>query len=378
MWQPSDERYMKLALRMAQAALGQTGMNPAVGCVVVKHGRIVGLGAHLRMGDAHAEVHALNMAGPEAEGSTVYVTLEPCSHYGRTPPCSHRLVQEKVSRVVVAARDPNPLVAGKGIRYLQDHGIRVDVGLMEDEAVRLNEMFNFFIQAKRPFVTLKSAVTLDGRTATRTGDSKWISGERSRGIVHRLRRLHQVIMVGVNTVLADDPLLTARLEPDGRQPVRIIVDSRLRTPPEAKVVTDRTAPTWIVCTEQADPSRAERLARAGVEVIRCGSGPRVDLERMLKLLYEREIGSILLEGGSVLNGAMLERGLVNKIVLFVAPKIVGGGLQAPGWCSFPGFERIADAIRVEHVTMENIDGDCCITGYPVYTGRVSGESRENG
>jgi diaminohydroxyphosphoribosylaminopyrimidine deaminase/5-amino-6-(5-phosphoribosylamino)uracil reductase len=362
----TDELYMRLALRLAEATLGQTGLNPSVGCVIVKDGRIVGTGAHLRMGGPHAEVNALAVAGREAEGSTVYVTLEPCSHHGRTPPCCERLAAEKVARVVVAAQDPNPIVAGRGIAYLRAAGIQVDVGLLADEAVALNECFNFHIQAKRPFVTLKSAATLDGRIATRAGDSRWISGPESRTTVHHLRRAHHAIMTGIGTVLKDDPLLTARLDVPGRHPVRIIVDSALRTPLEAKVVADRSAPTWIVCTEQADAARAEQLAAAGAEVIRCGTGPEVDLDQLMSRLYQREIGSVLLEAGSALNGAMLERKLVDKIVLFLAPIIVGGGCEAPVWCRFPGFDKLRDAVRLKNVAISGSGDDCRIVGYPVY------------
>jgi diaminohydroxyphosphoribosylaminopyrimidine deaminase/5-amino-6-(5-phosphoribosylamino)uracil reductase len=362
----TDELYMRLALRLAEATLGQTGLNPSVGCVVVKDGRIVGTGAHLRMGGPHAEVHALDAAGPEAAGSTVYVTLEPCSHHGRTPPCCERLVAEKVARVVVAAADPNPRVAGRGIAYLRAAGIQVDVGLLEEEAKALNESFYLHIRSRRPFVTLKSAATLDGRIATRTGDSRWISGPESRTTVHHLRRAHHAVMTGIGTVLQDDPLLTARLDVPGRNPVRIVVDSALRTPLEAKVVADRSAPTWIVCTEQADQERAKRLEAAGVEVIRCGAGPKVDLEQLMARLYEREIGSVLLEAGAALNGAMLERRLVDKVVLFFAPIIVGGGEEAPVWCRFPGFARLAEAVRLERVTIAASGDDCRIVGYPVY------------
>jgi diaminohydroxyphosphoribosylaminopyrimidine deaminase/5-amino-6-(5-phosphoribosylamino)uracil reductase len=365
---PSDEMYMRLAIQLAQATLGQTGMNPSVGCVVVKDGRIIGTGAHLKMGSAHAEVNALDMAGSAAEGSTVYITLEPCSYFGRTPPCSHRLVHEKVSRVVVACQDPNPKVAGTGINHLRNHGIDVEVGLLKEEAESLNEMFNYFILRRKPFVTVKTATTLDGRIASRHGDSKWISNPSSREIGHSLRHKHHAIMVGVGTVLADDPSLTTRLAVPGLQPVRIVVDSMLRTPVQSKLVVDRTSPTWIVCSDEADPSRAELLEAAGALIIRCGSGPRVDLDRMLDLLYTKEIGSILLEGGSTLNGAMLERGLIQKLIMFIAPKIIGGGHMAPVWCDFNGFDKMENSIPLDRMSVDMVNGDCCITGYPMNGG----------
>ncbi|RKN84822.1 bifunctional diaminohydroxyphosphoribosylaminopyrimidine deaminase/5-amino-6-(5-phosphoribosylamino)uracil reductase RibD [Paenibacillus ginsengarvi] len=354
---------MRFALQLAEKSLGQTGINPVVGCVLVKDGRIVGIGTHLQRGSHHAEVHALQMAGKEAEGATAYVTLEPCSHYGRTPPCADRLVAEKVKRVVVACTDPNPKVAGSGIEKLRSHGIQVDVGVLEDEARALNEMYNKFIATKLPFVTLKSATTLDGKIASRTGDSKWISGELSRSRVHMLRHRHQGIMVGVETVIADDPLLTARLEVTSLQPVRLVVDSKLRIPLEAQVVKDRTTKTIVLSTNQASIEQILRLNALGVEVIKCGDGPRVDLRKALSILAQREIGSILLEGGGRLNGAMLEAGLVDKIMLFLAPKIVGGA-NSPGAFMFEGFERMADAIVLERMTMERFGDDCCLTGYP--------------
>lgn len=363
MFQPADEIYMRLALQLVQATQGQTGMNPSVGCVVVKDGRVVGTGAHLRMGRAHAEVHALDMAGSAAEGSTAYVTLEPCSHYGRTPPCSLRLISDRVSRVVIATTDPNPKVAGRGIALLREHGIEVEVGLLREEAQLLNESYNHFILNRRPFVTLKSASTLDGRIASRTGDSRWISGESSREITHSLRHVHHAIMVGVETVLADDPLLTTRLSVPAMQPIRVIVDSNLRTPLDAQVVTDHTTETWVVCTEAAEVEKEKQLANNGVIVIRCGNGPRVNLTEMMDRLYEREIGSVLLEGGATLNGAMLAEGLVQKLVLFLAPKLIGGGAEAPVWCALPGIDQMKDSLQLVRVKVEQVGDDACITGY---------------
>jgi diaminohydroxyphosphoribosylaminopyrimidine deaminase/5-amino-6-(5-phosphoribosylamino)uracil reductase len=359
----NDEYYMRLALQLAEKTLGQTGINPVVGCVIVKEGRIVGIGSHLQRGSHHAEVNALLMAGKEAEGGTAYVTLEPCSYFGRTPPCADRLVAEKISRVVVACTDPNPQVAGNGIEKLRGHGIRVDVGVLEQEARELNEMFNKFIVSRLPFVTLKSATTLDGKIAAKSGDSKWISGEASRAQVHMLRHRHQAIMVGVDTVIADDPLLTARLEVAAIQPVRLVVDSKLRIPLDSRVVKDQETKTIVLTTNQASIEQMLRLNALGVEVIKCGEGPRVDLRKAMAIMTEREIGSILLEGGGRLNGAMLEAGLVDKIVLFLAPKIVGGA-DAPGAFALQGFDLMSDAIALERVNVERIGNDCCITGYP--------------
>jgi diaminohydroxyphosphoribosylaminopyrimidine deaminase/5-amino-6-(5-phosphoribosylamino)uracil reductase len=360
---------MRLALKLAQGPAGQTGINPNVGCVVVKDGRIVGMGSHLQRGTPHAEVHALDMAGADAEGSTVYVTLEPCSHYGKTPPCSDRLIKEKVKRVVVACTDPNPLVAGRGIAKLRNHGIEVETGILEHESVQLNEMFNKFIVSRMPFVTLKTASTLDGKIASKTKDSKWITGESARAYVHTLRHRHQAIMVGIGTLLQDNPQLTTRLSVPALNPVRIIVDSLLRIPLDAKVVTDHSAETIILTTEQAPEHKARQLEELGITVLPCGTGSKVDLRLAMKLIGEREIGSILLEGGGTLNGAMLSHRLIDKMVLFYAPKIIGGA-QAPNNFQFDGFERMNQAIELERIQLQQFGPDVCITGYPRYGSEV--------
>jgi len=364
----SDESYMRLALEMAAAAQGQTGGNPVVGCVIVRDGRIVGLGAHLKRGEGHAEVHALAMAGEQARGSTVYVTLEPCSHFGRTPPCANKLIEAGVKRVVVACQDPNPRVAGQGLKMLAERGIEVAVGVLEQEARELNEAFFTYITRKRPFITLKTASTLDGKIAAYTGDSKWITNDMARTYVHTLRHRHQAIMVGVGTVLTDDPSLTVRLSVPGVQPTRIIVDSGLRTPIHARVVQDQKAETIILTTERADPARARQLERAGVMIIACGDGERVDLDLAMQTLAEHEIGSILLEGGGTLNGAMLERRLIDKMYLFYAPKIIGGQ-DAPGNFRLEGIAKMSDAYQLERVRFETFGDNLCIIGYPAYPGR---------
>ncbi|GLI07307.1 riboflavin biosynthesis protein RibD [Paenibacillus tyrfis] len=362
----NDEYYMNLALQLAASAAGQTGINPVVGCVIVKEGRIVGMGAHLKRGEAHAEIHALNMAGSEAAGATAYVTLEPCSHFGKTPPCSDRLIREGVARVVVAATDPNPLVAGSGIARLRASGIEVTVGVLEREANAMNEAFNTFIVTRRPFVTVKSASTLDGKIAARTGDSKWITGEASRAYVHTLRHRHQAIMVGIGTVLADDPSLTTRLPVPGLHPIRVVVDSTLRLPHEAKLVRDGIAPTVVLTTEQAPAARRRELEASGVEIVDCGPGPAVDLDAAMARLGEREIGSLLVEGGGKLSGALLEHRLAHKLVFFLAPKIIGGGGLAPANFDFAGFGQMREAIQLERMQVETFGDDLCLIGYPKY------------
>jgi len=361
----NDEFYMTLALDLAERAQGQTGTNPVVGCVIVKDGALVGVGTHLERGTPHAEVHALNMAGQKAAGSTVYVTLEPCSHYGATPPCSERLIAERVKRVVVACEDPNPLVAGTGIQMLRAAGIQVETGILRDRALRLNEAFIKYITTGQPFVTLKTASTLDGKIASKTGDSKWISNEKSRELVHSLRHRHQGIMVGVSTVMADNPSLTTRLGVEGLHPVRIIVDSSLRIPPDSRVITDGLAPTWIFTTDKVDETKRSRLEEQGVQVIPCGAGPHVDLKAAMVKLGQMGISSILLEGGGTLNGSMLENKLVDRIIQFIAPKIIGG-YDAPGNYMFSGYELMNQAIQLTRLETERLDDNLYVTGIPVW------------
>nr|WP_218652891.1 bifunctional diaminohydroxyphosphoribosylaminopyrimidine deaminase/5-amino-6-(5-phosphoribosylamino)uracil reductase RibD [Paenibacillus sp. 79R4] len=357
---------MGLALDMAERALGQTGINPVVGAVVVKNGAVIGMGTHLKRGTAHAEVHALNMAGAEAEDSTVYVSLEPCSHYGMTPPCSQRLIREKVKRVVVACEDPNPSVAGRGIEMLRESGIEVEVGVLRERAIKLNRKFNKYITTKLPYITLKTASTLDGKIASKSGDSKWISNEAAREIVHTLRHQHQSILVGVGTVIADDPLLTTRLSVPGLSPVRIIVDSALRVPGNSQVLTDGKAPTILLTTSHAAQDRIDALREQGIEIIICGDGPEVDLELAMRLLGEREMASILVEGGGRINGSMLQHHLVDELMIFMAPKLIGG-LESPGSFIFDGYERMQDSIVLKDMEVELIGDNICVKGQPMYS-----------
>lgn len=357
---------MRLALDMAAKASGQTDINPVVGCVVVKDGRIVGIGAHLKRGEGHAEVHALNMAGDAAEGATVYVTLEPCSHHGKTPPCCDRIIDSKASRVVVATTDPNPVVAGRGVKRLLEHGIDVEVGLLKAESFQMNEKFNKFITSSFPFVTLKTASTLDGKIATETGHSKWVTGAVAREQTHMLRHQHGGIMVGIGTVIADDPQLTTRAVVPAINPARVIVDSKLRLPLTARVVTDHSARTIVLTTSRADQTKRNQLIEAGIEIISCGDGEEVDLLYAMSELGKQEIGSILLEGGGKLNGAMLEAGLIDKVILFFAPKIIGGDL-APQNFAFKGRTLMDHAIQLKGIKVEMAGDDICVTGYPIYT-----------
>ncbi|AMA73647.1 MULTISPECIES: bifunctional diaminohydroxyphosphoribosylaminopyrimidine deaminase/5-amino-6-(5-phosphoribosylamino)uracil reductase RibD [Aneurinibacillus] len=357
--------YMELALKLAAAARGQTSPNPMVGCVLVKNGEVVGMGAHLRAGEAHAEVQALRMAGTKAKGATAYVTLEPCSHYGRTPPCADALIEHGVQTVVVAMLDPNPLVAGRGVAKLKEAGVNVLTGICEAEAKRLNEVFITFITTGRPFVTVKTAMTLDGKVATYSGSSRWITGEEARREVHRMRHEHDAILVGVNTVLADNPQLTTRLSPGGKNPIRVIVDTTLRIPMDANVLTDGQAPTWIFTTEHADRTKRAQLEEKRIRVFSTGDGPKVDIDCLLATLGEQQVSSLLVEGGSQINSAFLHARAINKVVAYVAPKLVAGQ-NAPTPFGGLGIEEMADAISLMDVSFEKVGNDMKISGYPVW------------
>jgi len=360
-----DTRFMALALELARAAQGQTSPNPLVGAVVVRDGQVVGMGAHLKAGEPHAEVHALRMAGEKAQGATLYVTLEPCSHHGKTPPCAEAVVAAGISRVVVAVVDENPLVAGKGIALLRAAGVEVTVGVCAQEAKKLNEVFWHYMKTKRPFVTVKTASTLDGKIATSTGHSRWITGEAARSEVHELRRRHDAILVGVGTVLADDPQLTARASGElyGRQPVRVILDSQLRTPLEARVVRDLAAPTWIVTTPEAPEERRRAFAAAdGVTLIALAAPLAVP--DILERLGELGITSLLVEGGAEVNGSFLRAGAIQKVVSYVSLKLAGGHL-APTPFGGTGFATMDEAVPLADLSIERVsEQDVRIIGYP--------------
>ncbi|WP_026562099.1 bifunctional diaminohydroxyphosphoribosylaminopyrimidine deaminase/5-amino-6-(5-phosphoribosylamino)uracil reductase RibD [Bacillus sp. J37] len=358
------EIYMKLAINNAAAMKGQTVPNPLVGAVIVNQNRIVGVGAHLKAGGPHAEIHALNMAGDLAKGGTMYVTLEPCSHHGRTGPCAVAIVEAGIKKVVVATLDPNPLVAGNGIKILKDANIDVTVGVCEEESIMMNEVFNKFITTKIPFITMKSATTLDGKISSFTSDSKWITSEEARRDVHQLRHEHAGILVGVQTVMKDDPELTTRIE-HGRNPVRIILDSRLTTPLHSKVVADQQAETWIFTSQNFSHSAKDQLEALGVNVFITSGVKQVDLHDTVRILGENGVSSILIEGGGEVNASFLDKQLVDKIVLYIAPKMIGGK-SAPGFIGGLGIEKMADAITINHLDIMKIGNDFKFTGYPSY------------
>ncbi|MBO4779576.1 MAG: bifunctional diaminohydroxyphosphoribosylaminopyrimidine deaminase/5-amino-6-(5-phosphoribosylamino)uracil reductase RibD [Selenomonadaceae bacterium] len=352
---------MREALRIARNAEGRTSPNPLVGAVIVREGKIIAEGWHRQAGTPHAEIHALNMAGELAKGATLYVTLEPCSHFGRTPPCARAIVEAGIKRVVAAMKDPNPQVAGRGFEILQSAGIEVEVGILEEEARKLNEVFLKWVTRKLPFVTLKFACSLDGKIATVNGESQWISGEESRKFGHHLRDINDAILVGAGTVLADDPSLTTRLV-EGKNPVRVIVDSNARTPLDSKVVTDKSARTIIAVTSNAPYEKISALKSHGVEIITAGDGERVNLEILMRELANRELTSVLVEGGGTIHFSMLEAGLVDKIFAFVAPKIIGGK-NALTAVEGAGFEKLSDAVELENFTATKLGEDILIRGY---------------
>lgn len=358
-----DEMFMREALRIARNAEGRTSPNPLVGAVIVRDGSIVAEGWHRKAGTPHAEVHALRMAGDLAKGATLYVTLEPCAHVGRTGPCAVAVRDAGIRRVVVAMSDPNPLVAGKGIQILRDAGVEVTVGVCEAEARQLNEVFLHWITTGQPFVVLKTAMTLDGKIATASGASKWITGEAARLRVHELRDRYDAILAGIGTALADDPSLTTRL-PDrtGKNPVRIIVDSNARLPLTSNVVTDGQAQTIVAVTEAAPEERVAALRAHGVDVLTCGTGSHVDLVQLMQELGRREIASVLVEGGGTVNFSLLAAGLVDKVHAFVAPKIVGGR-TAKTPVEGEGFAQLADSVQLTQLTAESVGGDVLLTGY---------------
>ncbi|HEY8909320.1 MAG TPA: bifunctional diaminohydroxyphosphoribosylaminopyrimidine deaminase/5-amino-6-(5-phosphoribosylamino)uracil reductase RibD [Desulfosporosinus sp.] len=358
----NDEKFMRAALDLAIKARGRTSPNPLVGCVIVKDEEIVGEGYHLKAGTPHAEVHALAAARDQARGATAYVTLEPCSHFGRTPPCADALIRAGIKRVVVAMKDPNPLVAGRGIDRLREAGIQVDVGLLLQEASVTNEIFIKAITTGLPFVVYKTAMTLDGKIATETGDSRWVSNEASRHYVHQLRDRCNVIMAGSETVIQDDPALTCRL-PGGNDPVRLIVDGQLRIPETAQVLTASVqSPCIIATTQAASRDKIERLKLLNqVEVWQYDTPRHVPLDRLLRDLVPRGWTSVLLEGGGGLAGTLIAEQCVDKIEFFIAPKLVGGNGPSP--LSGLHIQQMAAALALDDLSVDLDTGDLHITGY---------------
>lgn len=335
MYSADDHRYMAQALCLAELGLNSTSPNPRVGCVMVREAQVVGEGWHQQAGMPHAEVHALQQAGAAARGATVYVTLEPCSHHGRTPPCADALIAAGVARVVAAMRDPNPQVAGRGLAQLQAAGIAVECGLMEEAARELNIGFVSRMTRGRPWVYTKVAASLDGKTALANGVSQWITGPAARQSVQLLRARCCAILTGVGTVLADDPQMNVRDIETSRQPLRVVVDSQLRTPPSAKILAGGA----LIVSAIEDAAKIQALRTAGAEVLVLPNGNgRVDLARLLQVLAEREINEIMVEAGVTLNGAMLEANLIDELVLYMAPMLLGD--TARGLFALPALKQM--------------------------------------
>ncbi|MDO8568734.1 MAG: bifunctional diaminohydroxyphosphoribosylaminopyrimidine deaminase/5-amino-6-(5-phosphoribosylamino)uracil reductase RibD [Dehalococcoidales bacterium] len=359
-YNPTDEGYMKLSLRLARRGLGKTHPNPMVGAVLVKDGKVIGQGYHHYFGGAHAEIDAIKNAGGSVKGATLYVTMEPCSHYNKkTPPCVDALVRSGIARVVVGSLDPNPQVNGRGIGILKQHGIDTKAGVLEDQCRVLNEAHFKFMTTGLPLVTVKFAETIDGRIATAKGSSKWISSGESRKLAHRLRALNDAVMVGIGTVLADDPQLTVRLV-KGRNPVRIIIDSKLRIPLEANILKSReSAPVIIATTSRADKTKQGALRDMGAEVLTVGANESgdVELKELLVKLGQRGIASLLVEGGSEVITSLLGLGLVDKLVVFIAPKIMGEGIEAVGDLHI---DRVDKAIKLTYERIRRSGADLVI------------------
>lgn len=360
-----DEQYMQMALSLARRGMGMTSPNPMVGAVLVKGSRVIGKGYHRRAGFPHAEVLALNEAGDEARGATLYVNLEPCVHVGRTPPCVNAVIAAGVRRVLIAMLDPNQQVNGMGVDALKKAGIEVRVGLLEAEAKRLNEAFTVYMEKKRPFFTMKGAVSLDGKIATKTCDSKWISNEESRKYVNRLRTAVDGIMVGINTVILDNPLLIPRVARPKKYPVRIILDSKLRIPLSCDMVkTSEKYRTLVFTSEDSRTDKEARLKSMGLEVIRVPKeeNGRVSLKHVCEELFRREMVHILMEGGGEMNSALLKEGLADKIMLFYAPILIGGK-GAYNLIGGKGIDFLKDAYKIDITGVKRFKEDIYLEGY---------------
>lgn len=365
----ADKEFMRMALELAARGRGLVSPNPMVGAVVVKDGRVLGQGYHKEAGGRHAEVYALAEAKGETEGATVYVNLEPCCHFGRNPPCTNQLIAAGITRVVVAVTDPNPRVSGAGLRELEENGIEVTTGVLAEEARRLNEVFFKYITTGLPFVSIKAAVSLDGKIATRTGNSRWISGEESRRRGHELRRAADAIVVGVGTVIKDDPLLNVRLpvlqdKAKTKHPLRLILDTRARIPLTAKVIKENPEQTVIVTGSDPPAYKVKKLRAAGVRIwtlpLRRG---RVSLPALLAKAGEERLSSLLVEGGGEVNAAFLGENLVDKVYLFLAPRIIGGA-SAPTWVEGEGVDQVVKGSHWRNAGLTELGNDLLLEYYP--------------
>lgn len=357
------EIYMRKALELAKQGMGYTSPNPMVGCVIVKDGKIVAEGYHERCGEYHAERNALLRCKEDVTGAEAYVTLEPCCHHGKTPPCTDIIIERGIKKVYVGSMDSNPLVGGKGVKLLEEAGIEVECGILKEECDKLNEVFFHYIEKKTPFVVMKYAMTLDGKIAACTGDSKWVTGEAARNHVQILRKRYSGILVGIGTVKADNPMLNCRIE-EGVNPIRIICDSTLSIAEDMECNIVKTAKDikTVVAYVQAEEERKKKLEAAGITLIKAGAKEKIDLRLLLNKLGEMGVDSILAEGGGKIHGAFLEEGLVNKVYAYIAPKLVGGD-TAKTPIGGRGFEKMQQAEKLQNVQVEQLGEDILVTGY---------------
>jgi diaminohydroxyphosphoribosylaminopyrimidine deaminase/5-amino-6-(5-phosphoribosylamino)uracil reductase len=359
-----DEHFMKMALALAKMGQGYTSPNPMVGAVIVKDSKVKGRGYHQSFGEAHAEVNAIEDAGSLAKGATLYVNLEPCNHTGKTPPCSQKILEAGIKRVVIAMEDPNT-IAGGGAVFLEEHGVEVLAGVCEEAAKKLNEAFIKYVSKKRPFVVLKCAATLDGQIATRTGDSKWVTGDKARKFVHQLRHAVDAILVGIGTIHTDDPSLTTRLDSDsGLDPVRIVLDTHLSISPDASILQlDSNSDTILVTGNTVTDTKKKRVVKAGVRLMEQPvKNGQIDLKSLMVRLGSMGITSLLIEGGSRVIASAISSGIIDKALFFYAPKILGGDDGIP-ICRGPGPELMKDSIRVKDIRVQRFDDDVMIEGY---------------
>ncbi len=357
------EKWMKIAISLAKRGEGKVSPNPMVGAVILREGKLISKGYHRYFGGPHAEVDALKKAGKKARGATLFVNLEPCCHFGKTPPCTQAIIRAGIRKVIVAVKDPNPLNNGKGLEELKKAGIEVEVGICKEEATKLNEFFFKYVQKKVPFVIVKAAASLDGKIATCKGESKWITSEKSRKLGKKLRNKVDAILVGINTVLKDDPeLLPLQTR---KRFFRIVLDSELKTPLQSKILENQTSfPTLIFTTEKAKDKKVKTIIKKGVEVIRVSSDPtgRVNPSEVLKKLGERQIASLLVEGGGEVIGSFIREKLVDKIYLFLSPRLIGGK-QAPTWLEGRGFEALSETPKLDIIRLRKIEEDILLEGY---------------
>lgn len=370
---------MRRAIKLARKGGGFVHPNPLVGCVVVKDGRILTEGYHEKYGEFHAERNALTRCETDVKGASLYVTLEPCCHYGKTPPCTEIIIEKGIKKVFVGILDPNPLMAGKGVKTLQNAGVEVETGLCHDEICEMNKIFLKYITTKRPYVIMKTAMTLDGKISSFTGDSRWVTNAESRKMAHALRSELSGVVVGIGTVLADDPMLNCRLEGNHHQPIRIVVDSNLRIPADCQLVKTAKEYKTIVACRHFDKSELEEsslcvnskqrfldsiqsLEAKGIEIIECASSDgHVDISDLMTKLGAQGVDSLLLEGGGALNAAFLNAGCVDEVWAFIAPKIIGGkDSKTP--VSGKGIEKMNDAINLQNIDIHYINGDVLIKG----------------